>query len=184
MKNNIYKLYGKGEIFLQETVEINLVEVASFKALAVRTGLTPDKSSTREAWSKLIAQVPLDDARLTEESSAYVFIPQEQVEVDTLWVGLAVREFGNVDDGIETLEVEGGLCVSAQVFGDESHMWKVYNEIFAWLEQSPDYELDRRKGIYGMETVPFEPINTLTIPYSEIKIFNFTILYPVRKKSS
>ena len=33
-----------------------------------------------------------------------------------------------------------------------------------------------------METVPFEPLNALTIPYSEIEIFNFTIFYPVRKK--
>ena len=63
-------------------------------------------------------------------------------------------------------------------------MWKVYDAIIAWLEQSPDYEIDRSEGVLGMETVPFEPFNALTIPYSEIETFNFTILYPIRKKSS
>jgi len=171
---------------VQETVAIDLVEVAPFKALAVRTGMTPDKSGTRVAWSKLTEQVPLDDARLAEGPSAYVFIPQEQwsKQVDTLWVGLAVREFGNVPEGVETLEVSGGLCASARVYGNEAHMWRVYDAIFAWLEQSPDYELDRREGVFGMETVPFEPLNALTVPYSEIETFHFVMLYPVRKKSS
>ena len=171
---------------MQETIAIDLVEVAPFKALAVRTGMTPDKSGTREAWSKLTAQVPLDDVRLTEGPSAYVFIQQEQwsKNVDKLWVGLSVREFGDVPDGIETLEVSGGLCLSARVYGDEAHMWRVYDAIFAWIEQSPDYEIDRREGVLGMETVPLEPMNALTIPYSEIETFNFTMLYPVCKKSS
>lgn len=171
---------------MQETIAIELVDVAPFKALAIRTGMTPDKSGTRVAWSKLTAQVPLDDERLTDEPSAYVFIPQEQWsrEVDTLWVGLAVHEFGDVPDGIETLEVGGGLCVSAKVDGDEAHMWLVYEAIFAWLDQSPDYEIDSREGILGMETVPFEPVNALTVPYSELATFHFTMLYPVRKKSS
>ena len=78
--------------------------------------------------SKLTAQVPLDD---TEGPSAYVFIPQEQMNVDTLLVGLAVREFNDVPDGIETLEVSGGLCVSARVYGNEAHMWEVYDAINA-----------------------------------------------------
>ena len=151
--------------------------------MAERTGFTPDKSGTREAWTKLTAQVPLDDPRLTDGPSAYVFIPQEQIKVDTLWVGLAVREFGDVPDGIETLEISGGLCVSARVYGDEAHMWKVYDAIFAWLEQSPEYEMDRSEGVLGMETVPFKPFNALTIPYPDIETFSFTILYPVRKKS-
>ena len=38
---------------MQETITVELVEVAPFKALAVRTGMTPDKSGTRVAWSKL-----------------------------------------------------------------------------------------------------------------------------------
>lgn len=175
----------RGEGILQKTIAVELVEVAPFKALAVRTGMTPDKSGTRVAWSTLTAQVPLKDARLTDGPSAYVFIPQEQwsKQVDTLWVGLAVREFGDVPDGIETLEVRGGLCASARVYGNEVHMWRVYDAMFAWLEQSPDYELDRREGVLGMETVPLEPLNALTIPYTEIETFNFTMLYPVRKKS-
>ncbi|MFK7693121.1 GyrI-like domain-containing protein [Paenibacillus sp. HJGM_3] len=170
---------------MQETIAIDLEEVAPFKALAVRTGMTSDKSGTRVAWSKLTDQVPLDDARLTDGPSAYVFIPQEQwsKKVDTLWVGLAVREFRDVPDGIETLEVNGGLCVSASVYGNEAHMWRVYDAIFTWLEQSPDYEIDRREGVLGMETVPFEPFNALTIPNTKIETFNFTMLYPVRKKS-
>lgn len=168
----------------QKQAAIELVEVAPFKVLAVRTGLTPDKSGTRVAWSTLTAQVHLKDARLTEVPSAYVFIPQEQwsTQVDTLWVGLAVCDFGVVPDGIETLEVQGGLCASARVYGDEAHLWRVYDEMFAWLEQSPDYELDRTEGVLGMETVPLEPLNSLTIPYTEIKTFDFTMLYPVRKK--
>ncbi|WP_158453662.1 GyrI-like domain-containing protein [Paenibacillus beijingensis] len=170
---------------MQETIAVDLIEVAPFKALAVRTGMTPDKSGTREAWSKLTAQIPLDDARLTDGPSAYVFIPQEQwsKQVDTLWVGLAVREYGDVPDGIETLEVRGGVCASARVYGNEAHMWLVYDAMFAWLEQSPDYELDVREGVLGMETVPLEPLNALTIPYAEIETFDFTMLYPVRKKS-
>jgi len=168
----------------QKHAAVELVEVAPFKVLAVRTGMTPDKSGTRVAWSTLTAQVSLKDARLTDGPSAYVFIPQKQwsKQVDTLWVGLAVREFGDVPEGIETLEVGGGLCASARVYGDEAHMWRVYDAMFAWLEQSPDYELDRREGVLGMETVPLEPLNALTIPYTEIEIFDFTMLYPVRKK--
>ncbi|KRE48884.1 GyrI-like domain-containing protein [Paenibacillus sp. Soil724D2] len=175
----------RGEGILQKSIAVELVEVAPIKALAVRTGMTPDKSGTRVAWSTLTAQVPLEDARLTDGPSAYVFIPQEQwsKQVDTLWVGLAVHEFGDVPDGIETLEVCGGLCVSARVYGNEVHMWRVYDAMFAWLEQSPDYELDRREGVFGMETVPLEPLNALTIPYTEIETFDFTMLYPVRKKS-
>ncbi|REE78675.1 GyrI-like small molecule binding protein [Paenibacillus taihuensis] len=171
---------------MQETIAIDLIEVAPFKALAVRTGMTPDKSGTRAAWSQLTAQVPLNDERLTDSPSAYVFIPQEQWsgEVDTLWVGLAVHEFGDVPDGIEKLEMGGGLCVSAQVNGDEAHMWRVYEAIFGWLDQSPDYEIDSSEGVLGMETVPFEPLNALTVPYSELQTFHFTMLYPVRKKSS
>ncbi|WP_262682714.1 GyrI-like domain-containing protein [Paenibacillus baimaensis] len=171
---------------MQETIAVECVEVAPFKALAVRTAMLPDKSGTRVAWSKLTAQVPLDDTRLTLGPSAYVFIPQEQWggKVDTLWVGLAVAEFGNVPDGIEALEVIGGLCASARVHGDEAHMWRVYEAMFAWLEQSPDYELDKRQGVLGMETVPLEPLNALTIPYESIKTFDFTMLYPVRKKKS
>ncbi|CAN7718310.1 hypothetical protein LJR153_005972 [Paenibacillus sp. LjRoot153] len=170
---------------MPEKIAIDLVEVVPFNALAVRTVMTPDKSGTRVAWSKLTAHVPLDDARLTDGPLAYVFIPQEQwsKRVDTLWVGLAVREFGDVPDGIETLEVSGGLCVSARVYGNEAHMWRVYDAIFAWLELSPDYEIDRREGVLGMETVPLEPLNALTIPYSEIETFNFKMLYPIRKKS-
>ncbi|WP_227871967.1 GyrI-like domain-containing protein [Paenibacillus albus] len=169
---------------VQGTIEIDLVEVQPFKALAVRTGLIPDKSGTRVAWNKLTSQIPLEDSRLSDGPLAYVFIPQSQwsKEVETLWVGLAVREFGNVPDGIETLEVSGGLCVSARVLGNEDHMWKVYDAIFAWLEQSPDYEIDTREGVLGMETVPLEPSNALTIPYSEINTFDFTMLYPIRKK--
>ncbi len=170
---------------MQETITVELVEVAPFKALAVRTGMTPDKSGTRVAWSKLTEHVPLDDARLAAGPSAYVFIPQEQwnKEVDTLWVGLSVDEFGKVPDGVETLEVNGGLCASAHVHGDEAHMWRVYDAMFSWLAQSPDYELDNRDGVFGMETVPLEPLNALTVPYSAIKIFDFRMLYPVRKKS-
>jgi hypothetical protein len=170
---------------LEETLLVQLVEVPPFKALAVRTGMTPDKSGTRVAWSKLTERVPLSDARLTAGPSAYVFIPQQQWagEVDTLWVGLEVQEFGEVPDGVEMLEVGGGLCASAQVNGDEAHMWQVYETMFSWLEQSSDYELDERDGVLGMETVPLEPINALTIPYAEIETFHFTMLYPVRKKS-
>ncbi|RAP75873.1 GyrI-like domain-containing protein [Paenibacillus montanisoli] len=169
---------------MQEEIAIDLIEVAPFKALAVRTGMTPDKSGTREAWSKLIAHVPLDDERLVEGPSAFVFIPQEQwsQQVDTLWVGLAVHECGVVPDGVESLEVSGGLCLSARVNGDEAHMWRAYDAIFSWAEQSPEYEFDRREGVLGMETVPFEPFNALTVPYSEIKTFNYTMLYPVRRK--
>ncbi|WP_373462759.1 GyrI-like domain-containing protein [Paenibacillus sp. V4I3] len=175
----------RGEGILQKKIAVELVEVAPFKALAVRTGMTPDKSGTRVAWSTLTAQVPIRDERLTDVPSAYVLIPQEQwsKQVDTLWVGLAVREFGDVQDSIETLEVSGGLCASARVYGNEAHMWLVYDAMFAWLEQSPDYELDRREGVLGMETVPLEPLNALTIPYTEIETFDFTMLYPVRKKS-
>jgi hypothetical protein len=170
---------------VQETVKVELIEVAPFKALAVRTGMMPDKSGTRVAWSKLTELVPLDDARLAAGPLAYVFIPQEQwgKEVDTLWVGLAVREFGEVPDGVETLEVSGGLCASARVHGDEAHMWRVYDTMFAWREQSPDYELDTREGVLGMESVPLEPLNALTIPYSAIETFDFIMLYPVHKKS-
>lgn len=175
----------RGEVILEKTIEVELVELAPFKALAVRTGMTPDKSGTRVAWSKLTEHVPLDDARLAAGPSAYVFIPQQQwsKEVDTLWVGLTVREFGKVPDGVETLEINGGLCASARVHGDEAHMWRVYETMFSWLEQSQEYELDKRDGVLGMETVPFEPFNALTIPYAAIEIFNFTILYPVRRKS-
>lgn len=170
---------------MEDTVTVELIEVAPFKALAVRTGMTPDKSGTRLAWAALTAQLPPDDARLTDDPSAFVFIPQEQwgQEVDTLWVGLAVREFGDVPEGIEALEISGGLCACAQVNGDEAHMWSVYDAMFAWLEASPDYELDRREGVLGMETVPFEPINALTVPYAELTTFHFTMRYPVRKKS-
>lgn len=169
----------------QKQAGIELVEVAPFKVLAVRTGTTPDKSGTRVAWSKLTTLVPLNDARLTDKPSAFVFIPQEQwnKQVDTLWVGLEVREFGDVPDGIEALEVRGGLCASAHVYGNEAQMWRKYDEMFAWLEQSPDYELDQREGVLGMETVPLEPLNALTVPYSEIETFDFMMLYPVRKKS-
>jgi hypothetical protein len=172
-------------VIIKETTLVELVQVPSFKALAVRTGMTPDKSGTREAWSKLTESVPLSDARLTEGPSAYVFIPQQQWagEVDTLWVGLAVHEFGEVLDGVEMLEVSGGLCASAQVNGDEAHMWRVYDAIFLWLEQSSDFELDKRDGVLGMETVPLQPLNALTIPYGEIETFHFTMLYPVHKKS-
>lgn len=170
---------------MQDTVTVKLVEMEPFKALAVRTGMTPDKSGTRVAWSKLTAEVPLDDERLKAGPAAYVFIPQEQwgKEVDTLWVGMAVREFGEVPDGVETLEVRGGLCASARVHGDEAHMWRVYETMFAWLEQSPDYELDKREDVLGMETVPLEPLNALTIPYEAIETFDFTMFYPVRQKS-
>ncbi|SDD18455.1 GyrI-like small molecule binding domain-containing protein [Paenibacillus sp. UNCCL117] len=170
----------------QQQVAIELVELAPFKVLAVRTEMTPDKNGTRVAWSTLTAQIsPKEDSRLTDEPSAYVFIPQEQwsKQVDTLWVGLAVREFGEVPDGVETLEVRGGLYASARVYGNEAHMWRVYEAMFAWLEQSPDYELDRSEGVLGMETVPLEPLNSLTIPYTEIETFDFTMLYPVRKRS-
>ncbi|NOU90544.1 hypothetical protein GC102_33120 [Paenibacillus sp. LMG 31460] len=175
----------RGEGILQNTIVVELIEVAPFKALAIRTGMTPDKSGTRVAWSNLTAQVPLMDARLTDGPSAYVFIPQDQwsKQVDTLWVGLAVSEFGDVPDGIESLVVRGGLCASARVYGNEAHMWRVYDAMFAWLEESPEYELDRREGVFGMETVPLEPLNALTIPYAEIETFDFTMLYPVRKKS-
>jgi hypothetical protein len=171
---------------VQETIAIELIEVAPFRALAVRTSTSPDKSGTRVAWSKLTSQVPLDDARLAAGPSAYVFIPQEQwnKKVDTLWVGLAVHEFGDAGDGIETLDISAGLCVSARVHGDEAHMWRVYEAIFAWLDQSPDYEIDQREGILGMETVPLEPLNALTIPYSDIETFNFTMLYPIRRKNN
>ncbi|WP_419873459.1 GyrI-like domain-containing protein [Candidatus Pristimantibacillus sp. PTI5] len=170
---------------MQETITVDLVEVSSFKALAVRTGMTPDKSGTRVAWSKLAEHVPLDDARLAGKPAAYVFIPQQQwnKEVDTLWIGLEVREFGAVPDGIEKLAINGGICASARVLGDEAHMWRVYETMFSWLEQSKDYELDQRDGIFGMETVPLEPLNALTIPYKDIEIFNFTMLYPVRRKA-
>jgi len=169
---------------LKEEILIELVEVAPFKALAVRTGMTEDKSGTRVAWSKLAVHVPLDDVRLTSEPSVYVFIPQQQWDrkVDTLWVGLKVREFGIVQESIETLEISGGLCASARVYGDEASMWSVYDKMFLWLEQSPDYELDKREGVLGMETVPLEPRNALTIPYAEIETFDFTMLYPIRKK--
>jgi hypothetical protein len=174
----------KGEVSLQEEIVIELVEVAPFKALAVRTGMTPDKSGTRVAWSKLMEHVPLDDVRLTAEPSAFVFIPQQQwdQEVDTLWVGLKVQEFGIVPEGVEMLEVSGGLSASARVYGNEASMWRVYEAMFSWLEQTPDYELDKQDGVLGMETVPLEPHNALTIPYAEIETFNFTMLYPVRKK--
>jgi predicted transcriptional regulator YdeE len=170
---------------MQETIAVELVEVAPFKAIAVRTGMTPDKSGTRIAWSKLTEVVPLDDARLAIGPSAFVFIEQRQWgnEVDTLWVGLKVNEFGDMSDSLETLEVSGGLCVSATVNGDEAHMWRVYETIFSWIDQSSEYELDKRDGVLGMETVPLEPINSLTVPYAELENYNFTMLYPVRRKS-
>jgi hypothetical protein len=172
-------------IFVQETIAIELVEVAPFKALAVRAEMTADKSGTRVAWSKLTAQVPLDDSRLMDGPFAYVFIPQEQwrSKVEQLWVGLAVHQFGEAPEGIETLEVSGGLCVSARVDGNEAHMWRVYEAVFAWIEQSAEYEMDCREGVLGMETVPLQPTNALAVPYADIETFNFTMLYPVRKKA-
>lgn len=170
---------------MQETISIQVVDVAPFKALAVRTAMTPDKSGTRAAWSKLSEKVPLDDARITDEPSVFVFIPQDQWgnKVETLWVGIVVREFGEVPEGVEALELPGGPCASTRVDGDEAHMWRVYDEMFGWLDQSPEYELDRRPGVLGMETVPFEPFNSLTVPYSELETFHFTMLYPVRKRA-
>ncbi len=170
---------------MQETKGIQIVDVAPFKALAVRVEMTPDKSGTRIAWSKLSEKVPLGDARIMDGPSVFVFIPQHQWgnKVDTLWVGIAVREFGDVPEGVEALELPGGPCASARVEGDESHMWGVYDEMFGWLDQSSEYELDRRPGVLGMETVPFEPFNSLTVPYSELETFHFTMLYPVRKKA-
>ncbi|MBO9598278.1 MAG: effector binding domain-containing protein, partial [Cohnella sp.] len=137
------------------------------------------------AWSKLSEKVPLDDARITDEQSVFVFIPQDQWgnKVDTLWVGIAVSGFGDIPEGVEALELPGGPCASARVDGDEAHMWRVYDEMFGWLGQSSEYELDRRPGVLGMETVPFEPFNSLTVPYSELETFHFTMLYPVRKKA-
>lgn len=169
---------------MQETISIQVVDVAPFKALAVRTAMTPDKSGTRVAWSKLSEKVPLNDARITEEPSVFVFIPQDQwgSKVETLWVGIAVREFGDVPDGVEALELPGGPCASARVDGDEAHMWRVYDEMFGWLGHSSEYELDRSSGVLGMETVPFEPFNSLTVPFSELETFHFTMLYPVRRK--
>jgi DNA gyrase inhibitor GyrI len=178
-------IIGGNLMTAQKQATIEIVEVSPFKVLAVRTEMTPDKSGTRVAWNMLTSHVPLKDERLADGPSAYVFIPQEQwsKKVDTLWVGLAVREFGDVPEGIETLQIRGGLCASARVHGDEAHMWRVYDAMFAWLEQSPEYELDRSEGVLGMETVPLEPLNALTIPYTEIETFDFTMLYPVRKKS-
>ncbi|MDQ8733574.1 hypothetical protein [Paenibacillus sp. LHD-38] len=117
---------------MQESIVVDLVEVAPFKALAVRTSMTPDKSGTRFAWSMLTKHVSLDDARLAAGPKAYVFIPQKQwnKEVDTLWVGLEVREFGSVPEVVEKLEVSGGLCASARVLGNEAHMWRVYETMF------------------------------------------------------
>ena len=169
---------------MQETKSIQVVDIAPFKALAVRTAMTPDKSGTRAAWSKLSEKVSLDDARITDEPSVFVIIPQDQWgnKVDTLWVGIAVREFGDIPEGVEALELPGGACACARVSGDEAHMWRVYDEMFGWLDRSPEYELDRQPGVLGMETVPFEPFNSLTVPYSELETFHFTMLYPVRKR--
>jgi hypothetical protein len=70
-----------------------------------------------------LIEVAIKDMRLTDVPSAYVLIPQEQwKQVDTLWVLLAVHEFGDVQAGIETLDVSGGLCASARVNGNEAHM--------------------------------------------------------------
>ncbi|WJH35452.1 GyrI-like domain-containing protein [Paenibacillus sp. CC-CFT747] len=169
---------------MQETITVGLTEVQPFRALAVRTPMTPDKSGTRKAWSELTARITLDDSRLSAGPSAYVFIPQEQWSgsVDTLWVGIAVDEFGDVPEGVERLEIGGGWCVTAEVYGDEEHMWRVYDAVFAWLRDSKEYELDTRAGVLGLETVPLEPVNALTVPYEAVRTFRFTILYPVRKR--
>lgn len=162
------------------------IQVPPFKALAVRAELTADKSGTRAAWRELVERIPLSDERLAEGPLAYVFIPQHQWsgQVNTLWVGLAVREYGDVPDGVERLEAGGRLCASIRVRGDEAHMRRAYDEIFKSLEHSPDYELDRSEGVHGLETVPFEPYNALTVPYESIDTFHFTMLYPVRRKEA
>jgi hypothetical protein len=48
----------RGEGILQKMIAVELVEVAPFKTMAVRTGMTPDKSRTRVAWSTLTIRRP------------------------------------------------------------------------------------------------------------------------------
>ncbi|PYI52606.1 GyrI-like domain-containing protein [Paenibacillus flagellatus] len=171
---------------MRQTEDIQIVTVPAFQALAVRTGTTPDKGGTREAWRKLTEAIPPDDARWADTGDVCVFIPQRQWsrEVDTLWVGMAVREFGDVPDGVERIDFPESLCLKARVYGDEARMNETYGAVFGWLEQSAEYELDDREGVLGIEANRLTPVNPLTVPYESIRTFDFDMLYPVRRRGA
>lgn len=172
----------RGSSALPDGMTIGAIE--PFRALAVRTPMTPDKSGTRTAWRKLTEAIPLDDPRWADTSKAYVFIPQAEwsKSVDTLWVGLAVKDFGRIPEGVEALDIPASTCVKARFCGDETHMFAMYDALFHWLDSSEEYELDTRPGVLGMEANRLAPVNPLAIPYEEVGTFDFDILYPVRRK--
>lgn len=170
---------------MQHTTAIEIVTIPSMRALAVRTPTREDKGGTREAWRKLTEAVPLDDPRWADPGIGYVFIPQRQWEeqVETLWVGMAVRDFGAIPDGLEAIAVPGSLCAKRNVYGDEAHMNEAYGAMFDWLKTNGQYELDVREGVLGLEANRLAPVNPFTIPYEAVGTFDFDMLYPIRKRT-
>ncbi|MEF3306363.1 GyrI-like domain-containing protein [Paenibacillus sp. GYB003] len=169
---------------MEKTINVEIVTVPPLRVLAVRTSTSSDKGGTRAAWRKLTEAIPQDDSRWSDTGTGYVMIPQREwgTKVESLWVGLRVLEAGAVPEGIELLELPESLCAKLRVYGDEAHMNEVYGAMFGWLRTNGEYELD--PDAYGVEANRLEPVNPFTIPYESVSVFDFDMLYPIRKRSA
>lgn len=169
---------------MQSLVSVKVAVQPSFKALAVRTSVDTSKSGTREAWRILEEQLQAGDPRRVHSDTAYVFIPQKEWAegVQTLWVGLAVHEFGEVPPELEPLTIPETLCATVRVHGGEAHMNEAYDAMFWWLQESEEYELDTGQGVLGIEANRLSPVNPFVIPYSQMDLFDYDMLYPIRER--
>ncbi|RKN71902.1 hypothetical protein [Paenibacillus ginsengarvi] len=61
-------------------------------------------------------------------------------------------------------------------------MNEAYGVLFNWLRTNGEYELDTRPGVYGLEANRLGPVNPFTIPYESVTVFDFEMLYPIRRR--
>ncbi|WP_123041876.1 GyrI-like domain-containing protein [Cohnella candidum] len=160
-------------------MSVEIVERPTLLAAVIQ--VPRDGAKVREAW-KQVEVLLADHPAVADRENGLVFIPEWQWKtgVETLWVGVEIRDAEGLPQGLQTVSLPARTYARIRVRGDKQRMWETYEELSAWFRSGP-YERDTEEGSLGFESNPLHPVNPFDIPADEINDFHFDIYAPIKQ---
>ncbi|HZG58744.1 GyrI-like domain-containing protein [Paenibacillus sp.] len=143
-----------------------------------------DGSRVREDW-KTVAALLEGHPAVADREHGYVFIPEWQwsTEVTTLWVGMAVRTFEGLPEGVQRVTIPAKRFAKTTVRGDRGQMNAAYGTLSDWFRSGP-YERDVSMGSLGYEANRLAPVNPFDVPADVIDFFDYDIYAPIAEEAA
>lgn len=159
-------------------MNVEIVERSEMKAAVLR--IPRDGNRVRQAWEEVAGLLDGHPA-VADMENGFVFIPEWQwaSEVTTLWVGMKVKTFESLPDGLEMLTIPAKKFAKITVKGNRTRMDETYSFLFEWF-RTGTYERDISEASFGYEMNRLYPVNPFEISADEIDFFDYDIYAPIR----